>query len=130
MVTVPPLGRRVCVVNVTVVIWPVTFTAFWSVLASVSEADWTAARAGTEAPALTPSAEVRTVRPLPLKATPGPVVNSPAAKVILDVPTGKSAVAVVHTMVSVAAVNVQEAVRVAEPDAGTRAPTGVALPLK
>ena len=114
MVTVPPLGRRVCVVNVTVVVEPVGCSAFWSPAASVSEADWTAARAGTEAPALPPSAEVRTVRPLPLKATPGPVVNSPAAKVILDVPTGKSAVAVVHTMVSVAAVNVQGDVRVAE----------------
>ena len=49
-------------------------------------------KAGTAAPALTPSAEVFTVRPVWLLATAGPVVSSPFAKVILEVPTGKSAV--------------------------------------
>ncbi len=87
-------------------------------------------KAGTAAPALTPSAEVFTVRPVLLLATAGPVVNSPIAKVIFEVPTGKSAVAVVHTMVRFAAVNVQVDVRAAAPDTGTRVPAGVALPLK
>ena len=87
-------------------------------------------RAGTAAPALKLSTEVFTAKPVLLLATPGPVVNSPAANVIFEVPTGKSAVAVVHTMVSVAAVNVQVAVKAAVPDTGTRVPAGVALPLK
>ncbi len=65
-----------------------------------------------------------------LLATAGPVVNSPMAKVILEVPAGKTAVAVVQTMVNVAAVNVQVELRVAFPDTATRVPAGVALPLK
>jgi hypothetical protein len=65
-----------------------------------------------------------------LLATPGPVVNSPAAKVIFEAPTGKSAVAVVHTMVNVAAVNVHADVRAAAPDTGTRVAAGVDLALK
>ena len=91
--------------------------------------DWIT-RAGAEAPALPPSAEERTVKPVLLTATPGPVVNSPIAKVIFEMPTGKSAVAVVHTMVSVAAVNEQVAVSEAVPETGTRVPAGVALALK
>ena len=87
-------------------------------------------RAGVVAPALAPSLEVVTVNPALLLAMPGPVVNSPAANVIFEAPTGKSAVAVVHTMVSVAAVNVQVAVRAAVPDTGTRVPAGFDLALK
>ena len=124
------MGRIVCVVNVTVVTAVVTCSAFWSAGASVSAADWTPTKAGTAPAALTPSAEVFTVKPVLLLATAGPVVNWPMAKVILEVPAGKTAVAVVQTMVNVAAVNVQVDVRAADPDTGTRVPAGVALPLK
>ena len=131
MVMVPPVGRSVCVVKATVVTAVVACSAFWSAAASVSTGDCTVpTRAGAAAPALAPSAEVRTVRPVLLLATPGPVVSSPAAKVIFEAPTGKSAVAVVHTMVSVPAVNVQVAVRAAAPDTGTRVAAGLDLALK
>ncbi len=90
--------------------------------------------AGTAAPSLQPSTDVFTLRPLELLATPGPVVNSPAAKVILwgevEVARIKSAVAMVQTIVSVAAVNTHVDVKVAVPDAGIRVPIGLALPLK
>ena len=87
------------------------------------------ASSGTKAPTLPPLVEVRTVKPVLLLTMPGPVVYSPAA-VIFEAPAGKSAVAVVHTMVSVPAVNVQAAVRAAVPDTGTRVPAGADLALK
>ena len=61
------------------------------------------------------------------------VVNCPAANVILCAPADNTAVAVVHTIVSVPAVIAQGAdsvVTVAEPDAGTSTPTGFVLALK
>ena len=128
--TVIVLGAAVvAMVNDTVAVTP---TAAATLLDSTIEVAVSAAltvRAGAAAPALTPSADVFTVKPVLLLAAAGPVVNSPAAKVIFDEPTGK-AEAVVHTMVSVAAVNVQVDIRVAVPDTGTKVPAGVALPLK
>ena len=53
-----------------------------------------------------------------------------AAKITFERPTGKSATAVVHTMVSVTAVNVQVDDSIAMPDTGTRIPTGSGFPLK
>ena len=59
------------------------------------------------------------------------VVNCPAANVILCAPADNTAVAVVHTIVSVPAVIVQGAVSVAVPAAaGTSTPTGFVLALK
>ena len=132
MVMVPPLGRIVCVVKVTVVVAVVDRSAFWSAAASTSDAYCTKlpARAGTKAPALQPSADVLTVRPVLLLATAGPVVNSFAAKITFERPTGKSATVVVHTMVNVTAVNVQVDDSIAVPDTGTRIPTGSGFPLK
>ena len=129
MVMVPPEGITVCVEKVKVVTAVVACSAFRSATASVSEGLCTVpTRAGTKAPSLTPSLKVLIVNPVLLEATPGPVINSPAANVMFDVPTGRLAVAVVHTMLSVAAVSVQ--VAVADPDTGTRVPAGLALPLK
>ena len=129
MVMVPPEGITVCVEKVKVVTAVVACSAFRSATASVSEGLCTVpTRAGTKAPTLSKSAEVLILNPVLVEATPGPVVNSPAAKVIFEAPTGKSAVAVVHTMLSVAAVSVQ--VAVADPDTGTRVPAGLGLPLK
>lgn len=62
---------------------------------------------GTAAPALAASAEVDTVKPVADAERAGPVVSSPAAKVILCAPAGKSAVAVVQTMARVGAVKLQ-----------------------
>ena len=125
------MGTTACVVKDTVVTAVVACSAFWSADASVSAGNCTVpSNAGAAAPALTPSADVFTVKPVLLLATLGPVVNSPAAKVIFDAPTGKSAVAVVHTMVSVPAVNVQVDVRAAAPDTGTRVAAGLDLALK
>ena len=132
MVMVPVFaGRIVCVVKVTVVVAVVACSAFWSADASSSREDWTVpTRAGTLAPVLTASFEVFTVRPAPLRATPGPVVNSPGAKVIFEMPMGKSVAARVHTMVRPAFVNVQVAVRLAPTVTGTRTPAGLALRVK
>ena len=88
--------------------------------------------AGTAAPALTRSSEVVTVKPLELAATAGPVVNWPAANLIIDCPADRAAVAVVHTIFSgVPAVNAQPD-RVAVPELGWTAstPAGVAPPEK
>ncbi len=57
------------------------------------------------------------------------VVNSPAANVIVYAPAGNAAVAVVHTIVSVATVIVQGEVSVALPDAGASCPAGAAAAL-
>ena len=86
-------------------------------------------RPGTGAPALTVSTEVATVKPVELEATAGPVVNWPAAKVILEAPTGKAAMAVVHTMVSTPADNAQVSVG-AVPETGMRTPAGAEFAVK
>ena len=63
---------------------------------------------GTEVPGvLTASADVETVRPVPLTPRAAPVVNSPAINVILLIPTITGLTEVVHTMVSVATVVAQ-----------------------
>ena len=107
--------------------------------AEVNSVDWApgcdgdvtvATRAGTKAPTLQPSADVRTDRPFVLLAAAGPVVNLPIENTIFDVPAGKSAFEVGHTMVSVAAVNVQAEAIFAVPDAGTRTPAVFGSPLK
>ena len=59
------------------------------------------------------------------------VVDSSAANVILCAPAANTAVTVVHTIVTIAAVIVQVAVSVAvPPEAGTSTPAGLALALK
>jgi hypothetical protein len=72
------------------------------------------------------------VGPPPLIDTPGvPVLaKKPDGYVSLCAPAGNASVAVVHTIVNVPAVIVQEAVSVALPDAANSSPAGPALALK
>ncbi len=120
----------VAMVNDTVAVTP---TAAATLLDSTIEREVSTAltvRAGAAAPSLTPSADVFTVKPVLMLATLGPVVNSPFAKVIFEVPMGKSVAARVHTMVRSAFVNAQVLVRLAPTDTGTRTPVGLALRVK
>ena len=127
-VIVPPTGIVVKGVKTMTTVLPVA-----SATVELRETDVNVAfdaSSGTKAPTLPPSVEVRIVKPVLLLATLGPAVNSQAAKIIFEAPTGKSAEAVVHTMVSVPAVNAQVDVRAALPDTGTRVPAGADLALK
>jgi len=91
----------------------VTRSAFWSSTANISTWDCSDTRSGAEAPTFTPSTEV-IFKPALLMVMLGPVVNSLAATVIFQDSKGKSAVAVVHTMVSVPGINTHLAVREAK----------------
>ena len=98
---VPPDGRSLCVVNEKVVTAVVLFDEkrSWAAIIMLTLCTWPCTMARLVAPTLTRSADVLIFRPELLDATTVPVVNSPAANVILCVPpAGKVPPAVLHTM--------------------------------
>lgn len=95
----------------------------------VKETDGGATSAGTAAPVLTPSTEVETVKPFALATTGAPVVNSPAANVIIVAPKAATLPAVVQIIESVPAFIAQLSVG-AMPKEGTSTPAGADLAVK
>ena len=131
MVMVPPTGTGVAVLNDMVVIPVVVRCATLSPAASVRVALVTCPPiAGDKLGELTTSALVATVKPVETDSLGAPVVSCPAANVMICVPGGSAAPAVVHTMVRVAGVMAHPDNVVAEPDAGVSVPPGVAGPVK
>jgi len=130
MVMVPPTGTGVAVLNDMVVIPVVVRCATLSPDASVRVALVTCPPiAGDKLGELTTSALVATVKPVETDSLGAPVVSCPTANVMICVPGGSTAPAVVHTMVRVAGVMAHPD-SVAEPDAGVSVPTGVGGPVK
>ena len=77
------------------------------------------------------SSDVDIVSPTAFALTANPVVNSPAANVILLAPTSRVAVEIVQTIRSTEAVMVQGVESAAvPPGGGTSTPTGFDLPVK
>ncbi len=131
MVMVPPMGNSDAVLNVKVVIPVVVRFATSSPAASVIATLVTCPPiAGDKLGELTTSALVATVKPVETDSLGAPVVSCPTANVMICVPGGSNAPAVVHTMVRFAGVMAHPDNVVAEPDAGVSVPPGVARPVK
>ena len=130
MVTVPPTGTGVAVLNDMVVIPVVVRCATLSPAASVIATLVTCPPiAGDKLGELTTSALVATVKPVETDSLSAPVVSCPASNVMICAPAGSAAPAVVHTMVRVSGVMAHPD-NVAEPDAGVSVPPGEAGPVK
>ena len=131
MVILPPAGTSSCVVNEKVATAVVALVVNWSDAAIAMLTDVTFATIITAIAAAALCAfPLAFIVKLLAAANAPPVVSSPAANVILCAPAGNTAVAVVHTILNVAAVIVQVADSVAVPDAGTSTPAASALGLR
>ena len=129
MVIVPPDNRSLCVVNENVVTDVVLFEEKRSLAAIVmlTFCTWPCAIARLVALDAT-SSEVDIVKPAAFELTADPVVNSPAANVMLLAPAISAAFAMVQTILRVASAIVHgDASAAVPPDGGTSTPTGVSL---
>ena len=128
MVIFVPMTRSDCVVNEKTVTDVVILVANRSAapIVMLTLCTWPCAIARLVALDAT-SSEVDIVKPAAFELTADPVVNSPAANVMLLAPAISAAFAIMQTILRVASAIVHGDASAAVPDGGTSTPTGVSL---
>jgi hypothetical protein len=129
MVIFVPMTRSDCVVNEKTVTDVVILVANRSAapIVMLTLCTWPCAIARLVALDAT-SSEVDIVKPAAFELTADPVVNSPAANVMLLAPAISAAFAIVQTILRVASAIVHgDASAAVPPDGGTSTPTGASL---
>ena len=132
MVIAPPDGRSLCVVNEKVVADVVLFEEkrSWAATIMLTLCTWPCAMARLVALDAT-SREVEIVKPAASELTADPVVNSPAANVMLLAPAISTPFEIVQTIIRVASVIVLGDTSAAvPPDGETSTPAGLDLAAK